>query len=760
MIPQLEKVIFVGSKYLMGKVGDMNVILKQFAIAIGANVYVKTSSFCLLFVGISVLSLVSCTPETSPPEQLDYRDSIEGAAGMYIESLASPNANLFNLGETSLVGFPQYAIKFSTDTEVEDSGTKNAILIECGMHAREWFAAESCYWLVDHLIENRDRPEIRRLWENVDIWILPQSNPAGREIDDLRSGDPTQYHHYCKDGVSEGKPCPLGTECGAGTCAVKGWRNNANHSACLAGVNLARNFSADWASAEPNCNSSSFEEYRGTDPFSELETLNIRRFVHNHMISMALIVHTTSLRIWHMWNNEHKAATHMVDELVAINSAGIGSDTEAGMLERQVGTSSGQFTAWLSRPSDFGGELDYGTQRSVSTFFFELPIQPSTVYETSDYDGDKYQLVSNPSDGSNRFHPSSSVWYRMWRDFSPAGETIGILPMFEYVIRQAESPACPLDDNFNRLTSHCETKDFGLVGMKISKHVNRAGALGFDPISRQETLVTGTYSIVFAVQNFSANSSNQNTQAEVRIYRDILGSNVLVPDNPSPVPITGLLVGERHVETVEYFFSPDETYRVEIELTSDDFDRNNSKSIAFQAINLQHGITAPRKERFIEEFEVRAGDPADTKWVFEGEVSLTEEQGERLAVGQVEIVVFPVRKISVPKPYVWRAPITLGKPKAKDDKAQDVSSVQVRKSSSRSAQLKLVPLADSDKYKFKLIAEDPILVKALAKSGKVSLRIVLDDDSFSISGRLSRETEPLLKVIPKKMVDEFDYEPK
>ena len=72
-----------------------------------SNISAHTSCVDLLVIGSIALSLVSCIPRTSPPEQLDYRDSVEGAAGMYIEDLASTNAKLYELGETSLAGVPQ-----------------------------------------------------------------------------------------------------------------------------------------------------------------------------------------------------------------------------------------------------------------------------------------------------------------------------------------------------------------------------------------------------------------------------------------------------------------------------------------------------------------------------------------------------------------------------------------------------------------------------------------------------------------------------
>lgn len=684
-------------------------------------------------MSIAALLTTSCTPVTSPPEQLDYRDAVEGAAAMYIETLAGANAKLYNLGETSLPGTPQYAIKFSTAPEIEDGGDKNAVLIECGMHAREWFAAESCYWLVDHLVLNQNDAEIAALWENVDIWILPQTNPAGRQIDDLRWGDPTQYLHVCKGGGNEGDACSGDGECDSGDCYGTGWRTNANTSDCPVGVDLARNFSSGWNSAASACTVSDFMKYRGPNPFSELETLNLRRFIHNHMVSTVLIVHANAQQTWNRWASPSTANDAMVDELASLNSVGVGADSEAAMPRDSVGGGYGQFSAWLTQASNVAGELDLGTERNISTFFFELPISGSpNPYYSQDYDGDDYRFT--PGDGSNSFHPSSSVWYRLF--------TASILPMMINVIRQAASPQCPVDASFARITANCEANDFGLVGMKIAPGISEGGALEFNAGTREESLSEGDYSVVFAVQNYSVAAENTNTNAEVRIYQD----GVVVETQSQAISLSP---GSRGTYAISHGFDGGHAYRVELELDSDDFTRDNVKSLAFRVESLMK--VRPPEELRIVDLGIRPLKDSP-RWLLEGRIEYRGKISEPLPDATVKLVVFPRRRAAVPKPLIWKAPA-----RVQLRKAQEWIDLDSAEPSKGMASFDLLPKT-STSYHLRVVVDDPLVAHALAQQGTVAMRVTLGT-RFSAQGVRSSKLPALIKVNPMNAEEDPEDEP-
>lgn len=583
-----------------------------------------------MVVAPAVALLLSVSPAPSRATELNYRDWSEGGLGMIVQSIAYEEAHVYSLGPIGDTDFMQLAMLIAADADVEDGGEKNAVLIECGMHGREWFASESCYWLVDHLLQERNRAWMQELLAHTDIWIVPQSNPAGRDLDDPGWGDPTEFTYVCDDGGNAGNVCTGDADCPGGLCYLKGWRTNANTDACELGVDLARNFSTGWnqaiglcttdvcvggtnagngcasaADCPPNgrCDNARMF-YRGPAPFSEHESLNLRRFVHNHMISMAAIVHANAQQIWNPWYG-NAATRYMTDQLVTLND--LASDLYPGrgdpdptMLLDSVGSGSGQFSAWLTGRSNVVGELDEGTERNVSTFYFELPVTASN-YE------DPFE--NRVGDGSNSFHPSDVEMRALWRR--------AIRDLLLYVARQARSPQCPVDGTGARIVSECPADDFGIVGAKIADATNLPGLLDYDPDTREETLPFGTRRIVFAVQNFSSSASSTSSNVTVSVYKN----GVL--DGAAHVEAIALLPGERSVASVTHFFSPGATYRVELELDGDGFVSNDRKSFAFRV----PGLVAQGRLVQLGSAHLRAtrGDlPAEGRLAYRGKFLMTE----------------------------------------------------------------------------------------------------------------------------------------
>ena len=501
----------------------------------------------------------------------EYRDYSLGSLVMIVQSILYDEAELYVIGESSTPGIYQTAMLISENAGQEDRGLKNAVLFECGMHGREWYAAETCYWLIDYLLQNCDDPVIRELLANVDVWVIPQSNPAGRFIDDFRWGDPTQFAYVCDAGDADkiGDPCTEDSDCGAagvGHCYTNGWRANANRTSCGLGVDPARNFSSGWEEAADLCDSGADRvmKYRGPHPFSEMETLNLRRFVHNHMLSMVVISHTNGQQIWNDWMEGNQATHYTTDWLLDTNfTEGASYTPNPAMVLDHVGGGSGQFSAWLNQRSDVLGEPDFAAQRNISTYYFELPFKGDAGYY--------YDTVFQNShdDGSNSFHPSGDTVKLLWED--------AIRPLLQFLILQARSPQCPVSDTGGRLNDQCEAKDFGLVGGKISDLTDQPGLLTYDSDSRWEILPKGSHKIVFAVQNFSSSDQDQPpraTQAAVGITKD----NAAVAWEAVDVLLEP---GERSTYAVDYEFDIGD-YAVSILLDPDDFNKNNLKIFKFR----------------------------------------------------------------------------------------------------------------------------------------------------------------------------------
>lgn len=95
----------------------------------------------------------------------------------YLYELASEYPNLVELESigTSLEGRELIFLKVS--------GNRNAsnpvVLIDGGIHAREWIAPATVLYIIQQLVEN---PENRDLIQNLDWYLLPVLNPDGYEF--------------------------------------------------------------------------------------------------------------------------------------------------------------------------------------------------------------------------------------------------------------------------------------------------------------------------------------------------------------------------------------------------------------------------------------------------------------------------------------------------------------------------------------------------------------------------------------------------
>lgn len=67
---------------------------------------------------------------------------------------------------------PIYVIKISSGGASE----KPVILVDAGIHAREWIAPATALYIIQELVENQNN---RNLIENVDWHIIPILNPDG-----------------------------------------------------------------------------------------------------------------------------------------------------------------------------------------------------------------------------------------------------------------------------------------------------------------------------------------------------------------------------------------------------------------------------------------------------------------------------------------------------------------------------------------------------------------------------------------------------
>ena len=197
-----------------------------------------------------------------------YRTRDEMSA--YIDTLIAVNpaiASRFELPTQTIQGRTIFGIRI---TGTGGPAEKIGMQIESCQHAREWVAATTSMFVADKLVRGYGvDPEVTAILDNLEIFIIPLVNPDG------------YVYSWGPDRL---------------------WRKNRRPNAGGSfGVDDNRNWGYQWggagASTDPNA-----DDYRGTGPFSELETQALRDFYIAHPnIRSAIDFHSYSQLVLSPW---------------------------------------------------------------------------------------------------------------------------------------------------------------------------------------------------------------------------------------------------------------------------------------------------------------------------------------------------------------------------------------------------------------------------------------------------------------------------
>lgn len=209
----------------------------------------------------------------------DFRDyaEIDEFIDVLVE-LDVEHTSAFDVGD-SLQGRDVRGIKIGNNTPDEP-----AVLLIGTQHAREWLSPMTVMCVSDRLIRARQTdPEVAALLDVVSVYVVPVVNPDGYEI----SWNGNRY-----------------------------WRKNARGGH---GVDLNRNWGHEWGG--PGSSGYPYSEnYRGSAPFSEPETQNVRDFVEARPGFAALLdFHAYGELIIYPWGY---TADHAPDHDVFVQLAG------------------------------------------------------------------------------------------------------------------------------------------------------------------------------------------------------------------------------------------------------------------------------------------------------------------------------------------------------------------------------------------------------------------------------------------------------
>lgn len=534
----------------------------------------------LCFCGLLVSTIDAADPK--PDGLLDYHDYHE-TVQLLDELAKAPNVAVETIGvsldfrQTPPAEYPIRALHVSAiggkplQLGVD---TKPAIMFDGGIHAREWLASESLVELAQFLVEQSQIADSRtsKALQHVDVWVIPNTNPIGRIIDDRHSGDARRRF---KDGPDSG-----------------GWRGNGDIRVSNQAIDLNRNFSVNWARANGDPD---VKHWRGLAPFSGAESAAVRQFVQNHFIGMAVHLHSNSQDAITRKDGVGPTLRTRVQE-IWLQGCGQLANQLARPLEelkleldsQNIAFTAGQYPAWLSVASDTPDQPDTGTLRAIQTVFFELPFDnPSR----GNYYNGPFQF--EPKDGSSSFHPSGDNTRLLIQH--------AFVPMALYLIEQAAAPWCVTRSESE--ASGVEqggqlAADIGLLAAKISKSPDQTGSIvtfrATQSSNERDAKLTpaydaiepGSQSLNYWIQNYGT----REVPCAVRSHLEYRNQGATAPwksIRPSIQRVRSIQPLERIPGNYRIRIAAGREYRLTLEVAAerDDFLPNNRKVFRFVGEN-------------------------------------------------------------------------------------------------------------------------------------------------------------------------------
>ncbi len=222
--------------------------------------------------------------ELPGPDRSDYRRLPDYEAEL--QQLAKDNprlVRLITLPEKSLEGRTVYGVEIATNVRAVDG--RPTFYVDGIHHAREWPAGEFPMIFAHHLVESYDKnATVRKLLGRVRVVVVPIVNPDGF---DYSRESPVQVSLLALGNGFEGY-----------------WRKNRRSLTGVTvpvvqknpdayGVDPNRNYAFLWGDQQGGSSGIPIEQtYRGTAPFSEPETRNVRTLLLARPVTGILTNHT------------------------------------------------------------------------------------------------------------------------------------------------------------------------------------------------------------------------------------------------------------------------------------------------------------------------------------------------------------------------------------------------------------------------------------------------------------------------------------
>lgn len=245
-----------------------------------------------------------------PGQRDDYRLWEDFEADLRMLAEQNPTrARLLELPVPSLAGRTVYGIEIATDVSREDG--RPVIHMDGAHHAREWPAPEMpIMWAFDLLESYGTDPRVTGIVDNARTVIVPNVNPDGF----IRSRESLVAVNSSNDIAGLGQ-LALGAA-GLESYWRKNLRNLSGVSASAGtpvyrydnpdayGIDLNRNYAFLWGDDEGSSGDPYDQTYRGTAPYSEPESRNVRSVFLSRAPIAAITHHTSGETMLYPWGRD------------------------------------------------------------------------------------------------------------------------------------------------------------------------------------------------------------------------------------------------------------------------------------------------------------------------------------------------------------------------------------------------------------------------------------------------------------------------
>ncbi|XGW23084.1 hypothetical protein V3C99_005374 [Haemonchus contortus] len=251
----------------------------------------------------------------------------------------------------------------------QDRPNKKVVVIDAGIHAREWAAVHTGMYFINLIVNNREEdPKIRSYLENLVIYIFPVLNPDGYE--------------YTRTDKTNPRARMWRKSRSAKACAFDGISN-----ACCQGVDLNRNF--DFRFAEIGASRYPCSEiYHGATPFSEPESKAFSNFLMSlrGRLEGYITLHAYS-QLW-IYSYSHRKFTYAPD----IEETKRVAQKAVAELGKMYGTRYRYGTGPEIIYAFSGGSTDWAKEKLKVKYSYTIELRP-TFEEWNGFVLDKNQLI-------------------------------------------------------------------------------------------------------------------------------------------------------------------------------------------------------------------------------------------------------------------------------------------------------------------------------------------------------------------------------